>query len=65
MLFYETFVLLFWYSLWNLLDELYQYYFKDEEMSSQKYVIYNAVIATISIVLLYLHYKYNGKVSNK
>jgi len=60
MLLYETYVLLFWYSLWNLLDEFYQQYFDDEEMSTQKYTLYNIAMLIVAI-MMYLYHNYSGK----
>lgn len=64
MLFYETCLLLFWYSLWNLLDKFYQYNFNDKEMETNKYIFYNGFIVVLSVVLLYINRKNNGKSFN-
>ena len=52
MFIYEISVLLLWYGLWNLLDELYKLMFQDREMIREKYKLWNILILILGIYLL-------------
>ena len=55
---YEVSVLLLWYGLWNLLDELYKFLSHDKQLIGPKYKYWNIIILIIGIYLLT---KYNKK----
>ena len=52
MFMYEVSVLLLWYGLWNLLDELYKFFSRDKQLIGPKYKYWNIIILIVGIYLL-------------
>ena len=49
---YEVSVLLLWYGLWNLLDELYKFLSHDKELIGSKYKFWNILVLIVAVYLL-------------
>ena len=54
---YEISVLLLWYGLWNLLDELYKLFFHDKQLIGTKYKYWNIIILVVGFYLLITYSK--------
>jgi len=59
MFIYEVSVLLLWYGLWNLLDELYKYLSLDKELIGPRYKYWNSIVLIVGIYLLTKYGKKN------